>query len=232
MGSDHCQELPDRTASHFNSRSPCGERPAVRADNPCCCPISTHAPRVGSDAGHRAGASRGGISTHAPRVGSDCQALTISLTSLKFQLTLPVWGATRRHVADQRAARRISTHAPRVGSDPSQPSALRGRSYFNSRSPCGERLVVSSISSQQKKFQLTLPVWGATCPGACTMLGCHISTHAPRVGSDLTSVMSTAASTYFNSRSPCGERRNVFRQCDGRGDFNSRSPCGERPRPA
>ena len=186
MGSDHCQELPDRTASHFNSRSPCGERPAVRADNPCCCPISTHAPRVGSDAGHRAGASRGGISTHAPRVGSD----------------------------------------------PSQPSALRGRSYFNSRSPCGERLVVSSISSQQKKFQLTLPVWGATCPGACTMLGCHISTHAPRVGSDLTSVMSTAASTYFNSRSPCGERRNVFRQCDGRGDFNSRSPCGERPRPA
>ena len=34
------------------------------------------------------------ISTHAPRVGSDDRRIHKRLEKVKFQLTLPVWGAT------------------------------------------------------------------------------------------------------------------------------------------
>ena len=78
----------------------------------------------------------------------------------------------------------ISTHAPRVGSDTrrsrtrSMFSNFNSRSpcgerpvyaanvykvcYFNSRSPCGERPSRLTCMLPVMKFQLTLPVWGAT----------------------------------------------------------------------
>ena len=79
----------------------------------------------------------------------------------KFQLTLPVWGATL-----------------------SKSRQYRRDLHFNSRSPCGERphgagdILVSTI------FQLTLPVWGATVRKINPIEKMDISTHAPRVGSD------------------------------------------------
>ena len=78
-------------------------------------------------------------------------------------------------------------------------------------------------------FQSTLPVWGAT-PGR--LLGGdykYISIHAPRVGSDWHRRCVLGRSSYFNPRSPCGERL-----CTKSPDlvplenFNPRSPCGER----
>ena len=78
-----------------------------------------------------------------------------------FQLTLPVWGATRPtcNVGKRDA---ISTHAPRVGSD---------------------RWEVTGYPSSDV-FQLTLPVWGATRQRLHAHRARLISTHAPRVGSD------------------------------------------------
>ena len=101
---------------------------------------------------------------------------------------------------------------------------------FNPRSPCGER--------QSLLFGVAPRV--------------HISTHAPRAGSDLfstspstpaflfqptlpvrgaTCVLRTAACAffYFNPRSPCGERRRACTHRARISDFNPRSPCGERP---
>ena len=78
--------------------------------------------------------------------------------------------------------------------------------YFNPRSPCGERhdeasdklkniefqstLPVWGATYEYKlfrvfrKFQSTLPVWGATCAACCPRRIRTISIHAPRVGSD------------------------------------------------
>ena len=103
-------------------------------------------------------------------------------------------------------------------------------SYFNPRSPCGERHTKAGLSQRFTR----------------------ISIHAPRAGSDPTSKKSLGVILYFNPRSPCGERRRATRwqrstarfqstlpvrgatriwtvchRCVS-ADFNPRSPCGER----
>ena len=146
------------------------------------------------------------ISIHAPRAGSDSES--------HFAIhTFP-----------------ISIHAPRAGSDaiylPCKPCAT----YFNPRSPCGERRRKSRTFGDVIPFQSTLPVRGATSHGGFCRL----------------------AVAYFNPRSPCGERQcGIIYTVKGREfqstlpvrgatcaerkrsnwsrDFNPRSPCGERP---
>ena len=101
--------------------------------------ISIHAPRVGSDAVCLARVRETAvISIHAPRVGSDEKYLRQTGNKLKFQSTLPAWGATSSagSLAPFAAFQStlpawgatvdffhvpcpplISIHAPRVGSD-------------------------------------------------------------------------------------------------------------------
>ena len=55
-------------------------------------------------------------------------------------------------------------------------------------------------------FQSTLPVWGATLTVTAFTRYFPISIHAPRVGSDFTSMSCLHALHHFNPRSPCGER--------------------------
>ena len=79
------------------------------------------------------------ISIHAPRVGSDLLEVLDEHMECVFQSTLPVWGAT--NICDYLyKPYSISIHAPRVGSDLLGPTTLLTTSYFNPRSPCGERL--------------------------------------------------------------------------------------------
>ena len=102
-----------------------------------------------------------GISIHAPHAGSD-QAFRLADNKVsEFQSTLPMRGATKNQ-------------APRR-----QPC-----SYFNPRSPCGER----------------------HCDCWNSGYGFVISIHAPHAGSDPLSSRSVWCSRYFNPRSPCGER--------------------------
>ena len=85
----------------------------------------------------------------------------------EFQSTLPVRGATSY---SQRAAARAT--------------------YFNPRSPCGERLRTDALAGRFDLFQSTLPVRGATI---CPIDGWKLR-------------------HYFNPRSPCGERRRAGAQ--------------------
>ena len=122
---------------------------------------------------------------------------------------------------------------------------------FNPRSPCGERPSRAGRGSRPVQFQSTLPVRGATRQQLLHDMPQRISIHAPRAGSDMPARSAPLSSSYFNPRSPCGERLDVldyyplvdafqstlpvrgatpnFGRCERRRDyFNPRSPCGER----
>ena len=146
---------------YFNPRSPWGERPGIR--------VIIFAAVV--------------ISIHAPRAGSDLFLCTSGSSTLIFQSTLPVRGAT----------------------------------------------TVPEIRQIAGLFQSTLPVRGATflSDRFCSII--LISIHAPRAGNDRCREIPGSAATYFNPRSPCGERLRRRREKQGTANFNPRSPCGERP---
>ena len=190
---------------HFNPRSPCGERRNRTGKAERRKKISIHAPRVGSDLLLLLRLPLLDISIHAPRVGSDEDVERITdknqhfnprspcgerpvrlgenILDLKFQSTLPVWGATGlpdgpkdrtdisihapRVGSDGAGQVRpfcqvISIHAPRVGSDKSDQAPNIDQTHFNPRSPCGERPGKIALWRLTHEFQSTLPVWGAT----------------------------------------------------------------------
>ena len=125
--------------------------------------------------------------------------------------------------------------------------------YFNPRSPWGERQIQTRKQTSLQAFQSTLPVGGATYEhsysqglpkfqstlpvGGATpvsnlskVFGYQISIHAPRGGSDFIVTGWRLNISYFNPRSPWGERpacREATRKTIS--DFNPRSPWGERP---
>ena len=192
---------------NFNPRSPCGERLAVGIAVPRYG-ISIHAPLAGSDnaaihcdlaafdfnprspCGERLIASastpnRSSISIHAPLAGSDCFCCEKQGADA-FQSTLPLRGAT---------------FAP--------PPLHPRRTYFNPRSPCGERLPRLALSASAALFQSTLPLRGATSASVS-------GTRCRRFQSTLP----LRGATWL------GE---IMRYAPG--DFNPRSPCGERPQP-
>ena len=140
--------------------------------------ISTHAPRAGSDYGERKGLYLGVISTHAPRAGSDRGTSKYATGPTAFQPTLPVRGAT-----------------------PPGRETLGDSSYFNPRSPCGERRLSSSMPSSQRIFQPTLPVRGATLSDRLRRPMYPISTHAPRAGSD-PCVRNLTHAVYISTHAP------------------------------
>ncbi len=131
--------------------------------------------------------------------------LTFS-SMVKFQSTLPVWGAT---------------------------AALHGNGHraldFNPRSPCGERPLPLPASAWRVIFQSTLPVWGATGGVGVTCISQRISIHAPRVGSDAEQECGGAVN-HISIHAPRVGSDTVW---DARtsfpDDFNPHSPCGERP---
>ncbi|AUD71349.1 Hypothetical protein NRBB04_1388 [Bifidobacterium breve] len=125
------------------------------------------------------------ISIHAPRMGSDRPSQTCSRSAVRFQSTLPGWGATR---------------PPCRSWNPSQ--------YFNPRSPDGERLMPWDADNRVVAFQSTLPGWGATLP---TLSGCglfHVfQSTLPGWGATLSAGRLQYPIHHFNPRSPDGERR-------------------------
>ena len=137
------------------------------------------------------GATRKGLLQHRPDLyfnprspcGERLCVAPYSACSRVFQSTLPVWGATVcaivAHIVSD-----ISIHAPRVGRDRLAVRIFRCHHDFNPRSPCGERPCVCAMYRLTQKFQSTLPVWGATARCYFGSIGCYISIHAPRVGSD------------------------------------------------
>ena len=80
-------------------------------------------------------------------------------------------------------------------------------SYFNPRSPHGERRASCLEKFDFEEFQSTLPARGATEFGFGAPLPEEISIHAPRTGSDAKKRLMRLCDTYFNPRSPHGERQ-------------------------
>ena len=206
-GSDRGLKAKRRRASNFNPRSPHGERQtsvsrcpsAARSFQPT---LPARGATVKIGAGRSAetfqptlparGATSGignaeycsDISTHAPRTGSDQPATEPCASANTFQPTLPARGATATSRSLQNAS---------FSFQPTLPAR-------------GATCVVMVIPPSCGVFQPTLPARGATRPlrGRTALL--HISTHAPRTGSDPRSRCRGAASWDFNPRSPHGER--------------------------
>ena len=101
------------------------------------------------------------ISIHAPRTGSDAIIHSVKGRYKKFQSTLPARGATHSRLQL-----------------PPFPS------YFNPRSPHGERPRLTWWSELRKGFQSTLPARGATFHLIDSSRVKTISSPAPRTGSD------------------------------------------------
>ena len=80
------------------------------------------------------------------------------------------------------------------------------RTYFNPRSPHGERRNSPFVCFRFSTFQSTLPARGATFRAAHRLSHGGISIHAPRTGSDGASPQRPPPSCHFNPRSPHGER--------------------------
>ena len=95
MGSDSPSALPKSGFSHFNPRSPDGERlPVSRFAMPSPSNFNPRSPdgeRLTNGGIH---CLRLKISIHAPRMGSDVVGGQKPFWSLRFQSTLPGWGAT------------------------------------------------------------------------------------------------------------------------------------------
>ena len=160
---------------------------------------------MGSDAKRSRYGKRSQISTHAPRVGSD--------HPLRCTVSWPHYFNSRSPCGERRKGR----SPPRRSGD------------FNSRSPCGERLPHSVASPLILEFQLTLPVWGATGVYTDGHIQLGISTHAPRVGSDLRRLGPGLRHRAFQLTLPVWGATVLQREVGSYGsDFNSRSPCGER----
>ena len=138
VGSDGGVQCHQHFRTHFNPRSPCGER---------------HLAFIG-------GTKNPQFQSTLPVWGATT-SYVVFIRVCRFQSTLPVWGATHILVGFALVLG-ISIHAPRVGSDRYSLLPVRGFQNFNPRSPCGERPFTLRCSRVSQSFQSTLPVWGAT----------------------------------------------------------------------
>ena len=160
-GSDEIDRLIDRPQIDFNPRSPCGERPVACCSTRGFWGISIHAPRAGSDTCIMRRTNI--VSNFNPRspCGERLKAIWIFLMTCSISIHAPRAGSDPC-ICQKAANTKISIHAPRAGSDVSDHLHGHWRSYFNPRSPCGERRSTTSIWAQSTS----------------------ISIHAPRAGSD------------------------------------------------
>ena len=126
--------------SHFNPRSPWGERLTTLAVVAEGFNISIHAPRGGSDQSFYCFLQIAlGISIHAPRGGSDLFHQLKETIEKLFQSTLPVGGATKSLKYATKNFLFQST-LPVGGATLHSLQRQLCSIYFNPRSPWGERL--------------------------------------------------------------------------------------------
>ena len=118
------------------------------------------------------------ISTHAPRTGSDPHG------------TVHYMGVA------------ISTHAPRTGSDIKNYDILKSAIGFQPTLPArGATRTCLIRLRRHTRFQPTLPARGATRRQSCLAPCAQISTHAPRTGSD-GSTMQWASNPAISTHAP------------------------------
>ena len=149
---------------------------------------------------------RQNISIHAPRVGRDARFLTVSASTMAFQSTRPVWGAT---LCQRKSITLLLFQSTRpvwgATGECCQRICIFVR-FQSTRPVWGATLYLTVTGLAAHKFQSTRPVWGATYPYVNYMMrmvfqstrpvwgatkdnlafqfAVLISIHAPRVGRD------------------------------------------------
>ena len=149
------------TSPRFNSRSPSGERPTVIYND--------------FDAFR--------VSTHAPRVGSDARFLRSRDTSQCFNSRSPS-GERRKKRSTRIYADGFNSRSPSGERPCTRPSRLPTNIRFNSRSPSGERHYRWRLYAHHR-VSTHAPRVGSDGTFTYTILLPYVSTHAPRVGSDI-----------------------------------------------
>ena len=194
-------------AADFNPRSPHGERRRGSAFRQKQQPISTHAPRTGSDPDSFLPVQDEPIfQPTLPARGATVPAGCCTTISVKFQPTLPARGATATPEWVANCSANFNPRSPH-GERPAARRRRQSRAYFNPRSPHGERrsrrrsgccfcrfqptLPARGATGHPQHghlrgfaFQPTLPARGATLITIAYKMAEQISTHAPRTGSD------------------------------------------------
>ena len=240
-----------KNRTNFNPRSPWGERLRVHTSDVIeelfqstlpvggatgyisalkeSLKISIHAPRGGSDKTPEAVAKVNANFNPRSPWGERPKAAEILGFTQQFQSTLPVGGATKPSMMQQRQQMKISIHAPRGGSDFDMCFCKSDCTNISIHAPRGgSDANYHNIRKAVYEFQSTLPVGGATGKtGECLHLQ-GISIHAPRGGSDFPLFL---VSTFFviSIHAPRGGSDGLidyYLHCTS--NFNPRSPWGER----
>ena len=122
----------------FNSRTPCGVRQSFDSPRTTAQSFNSRTPCGVRQRASNSTTAQTSVSIHAPRVGCDLR------------------------LSSSRQAVEVSIHAPRVGCDLSPLMHRLDYYRFNSRTPCGVRPNKRRTSTNNRGFQFTHPVWGAT----------------------------------------------------------------------
>ena len=192
--------------SLFQSTLPVGGATAPWASAYGMSRISIHAPRGGSDdipATSYPVYFR--ISIHAPRGGSDLLRRFRADIAPYFNPRSP-WGERLNHKRNQITSVEFQSTLPVGGATWRLCPGILPAKDFNPRSPWGERRSSSVYREPFRAFQSTLPVGGATQSDCYRRKLQTISIHAPRGGSDRSPGRRRTCPSDFNPRSPWGER--------------------------
>ena len=229
-----------------------GATPSIKAGTPDTILFQPTLPARGATGADGRPIRHDGISTHAPRTGSD-DFDTIFTVMMDISTHAPRTGSDHLLRPDGQS-HQISTHAPRTGSDAPINPGRRFATYFNPRSPHGERRGGDASWPQSSpSFQPTLPARGATSTvRTLTSTSTHfnprsphgerhkvtrsnpatelISTHAPRTGSDRRRQLPPHIRVHISTHAPrTGSDCRRIPAPTRRRYFNPRSPHGERP---
>ena len=195
---------------HFNPRSPCGERPAPTGPRGRAERFqSTLSLRRATLTAHVAH-GEGEISIHALLAESDSISPSRRQAAARFQSTLSLRRATLLSLRRAAVGRFQSTLSLRRATPPAYPPSS-WQSYFNPRSPCGERPGRVLLGPHRQDISIHA-LLAESDPGSvcCPNVGI-ISIHALLAESDQGSREGIAMDLDFNPRSPCGERR-IYRR--------------------
>ena len=167
MGCDARPCLLSISPVSFNSRTPCGVRPNSKLLFVVSAPFQFTHPVWGATDLSGTKVSRLKFQFTHPVWGATSRSPSLRLLWLVFQFTHPVWGATSA-LLSALGPQLVSIHAPRAGCDEGDESGDRDR--FNSRTPCGVRLVRGRLGAGAYTFQFTHPVRGATSLLLCCFI--------------------------------------------------------------
>ncbi len=146
---------------YFNPRSPCGERRKPTGNRKCNRNFNPRSP-CGERQEHTAASlGHSEISIHAPLAGSDRRWGLTPRVLLDFNPRSP---CGERLIAVPRVSNLlgISIHAPLAGSDPATTTAPSMPRIFQSTLPLRGATVAGNVKGFVTKFQSTLPLRGAT----------------------------------------------------------------------